>query len=124
MQNQQEIYRRMWSYVVGYLASALLTGGAFWLAWQHVTTHHMAYPHTTLIPLLLAFALVQLFVQLFFFLHLGKESKPRFNLYALLFAVLVMVIIVGGSLWIMQNLNYHMMTPNEMQMYMHNHEGI
>lgn len=124
MREQSGIYQRIRPYIAGYLASLLLTVGAFWFAQQHVTSSHMAYPHKVLVPILLGLAIIQLFVQLFSFLHLGRESKPRMNLYALLFAVMVVVIIVGGSLWIMQNLNYHMMTPSETQMYMHNHEGI
>jgi heme/copper-type cytochrome/quinol oxidase subunit 4 len=46
-------------------------------------------------------------VQLFFFLHIGRESKPRLNAAAFLFATLVVTILVAGSLWIMDNLNYH-----------------
>jgi cytochrome o ubiquinol oxidase operon protein cyoD len=53
-----------------------------------------------------------------FFLHLGRESKPRWNLNALLFAVLVVVIIVFGSLWIMHNLNYHMQNPQQINKYL------
>jgi cytochrome o ubiquinol oxidase subunit IV len=56
---------------------------------------------------IVALALVQLFIQLIFFLHLGRESKPRWNLSALAFAVIVVVILVFGSLWIMASLDYH-----------------
>jgi heme/copper-type cytochrome/quinol oxidase subunit 4 len=51
-------------------------------------------------------AIAQLITQLLFFLHLEKEPKPRWNLLVLSFAVTVAVILVFGSLWIMQNLNY------------------
>ena len=51
----------------------------------------------------------QVLIQLFFFLHLGMESKPHWNSITFLFMVLITIIIVGGSMWIMQNLNYHMM---------------
>jgi heme/copper-type cytochrome/quinol oxidase subunit 4 len=52
-------------------------------------------------------ALTQLFVQLTFFLHLDRESKPWWNNIVLAFAVTCVFIIVGGSIWIMSNLNYH-----------------
>jgi cytochrome o ubiquinol oxidase operon protein cyoD len=52
-------------------------------------------------------AIIQLFVQLTFFLHLDRESKPWWNNTAFAFAVIVVVILVGGSIWIMANLNYH-----------------
>jgi cytochrome o ubiquinol oxidase operon protein cyoD len=64
---------------------------------------------TGLVAVIVGLAIIQLFVQLFFFLHLGEESKPRWNLMVLLFAAMVVIIVVFGSLWIMNNLNYNMM---------------
>jgi cytochrome o ubiquinol oxidase operon protein cyoD len=52
---------------------------------------------------------VQTVFHMLFFFHLGQEKKPRWNLVMFLFMVLVVVIIVGGSLWIMNNLNEYMM---------------
>lgn len=100
------------SYVAGFILSLVLTIEAYLLV-----AHH-SFSAGTLMALVVAFALVQLVVQLIFFLHIDRESKPRWNLTVLLFAVLVVVIIVFGSLWIMQNLNYHhghgeIMTPQE-----------
>jgi len=59
-------------------------------------------------------ALVQLVVQLVLFLHVGQEEKPRFNLLALSFGLITVVILVGGTLWIMQNLMHmqHVAAPN------------
>ncbi len=71
---------------------------------------------------LVGFALIQLMVQLRFFIHLGHENGPRWNLVAFLFMVLVVGIVVGGSLWIMHNLNYNMM-PDEMDHYMHEQQN-
>jgi cytochrome o ubiquinol oxidase operon protein cyoD len=50
---------------------------------------------------------VQLAVQMIFFLHIGNEVKPRYNLIAFSSAMVVVFIVVFGSLWIMNNLNYH-----------------
>lgn len=65
-------------------------------------------------------AVVQLTVQLVFFLHLGRERKPRWNLTAFFFMLTFLVVIIAGSLWIMYNLNYNMttMTPHQMDAYM------
>jgi cytochrome o ubiquinol oxidase operon protein cyoD len=60
-----------------------------------------------LIYTLAGLAIAQLFVQLWFFLHLGRESKPRWNLAVLVFAAGVVFIVVFGSLWIMKNLDYN-----------------
>jgi cytochrome o ubiquinol oxidase operon protein cyoD len=53
-------------------------------------------------------AFVQVIIQLIFFLHLGEEESPRWNLISFLFMVGVVFIIVAGSLWIMFNLDYRM----------------
>lgn len=58
---------------------------------------------------LIVLAVLQLIVQLYFFLHLGQGKKSRLNILILLFAGLVVSIVVIGSLWIMNNLNYNMM---------------
>jgi cytochrome o ubiquinol oxidase operon protein cyoD len=68
-----------------------------------------------LLAVVVGLAVAQLLVQLVFFLHLGREPKPRQNLVVFLFMLLVIGILVIGSLWIMHNLNYHMtMTPKQM----------
>lgn len=67
----------------------------------------------------LLFAAVQLGVHLFFFLHLDREKKPRWNMASLMFTALTALIILIGSLWIMTNLNYNMgMSPQQMNEYM------
>ena len=90
------------SYIVGFVISIVLTVEAYLLV------VHQTIPRWSLIFVLIGLALVQLFIQLLFFLHISEEPKPRWNLYTLLFAGLVVFIVVGGSLWIMQNLErYH-----------------
>ena len=74
---------------------------------RFATMHHLA--GTTLTVTIFGFALLQAVVQLLFFLHLGLESKPHWNTISFFFMVLVAVILIGGSLWIVQNLNYNMM---------------
>lgn len=77
------------------------------------------------IVVIVCLAFVQIVVQLYCFLHLGKESRPRWNFLILLFAILVISIVIGGSLWIMHNLNYNMsMTPQQVRTYMLNNEGL
>jgi cytochrome o ubiquinol oxidase operon protein cyoD len=71
----------------------------------------------TLVLVIVGLAVVQLLVQLIFFLHLGKESKPRLNLTIFAFMLLVVGIVAIGSLWIMHNLDYNMM-PKEMNEHM------
>jgi len=102
-------------YTIGFVCSALLTLVAYILVVGGIRMSSMA-----LIGILGALALVQAAVQLVFFLHLGDEIRPRYKLLAFWFMMLTLVIVVVGSLWIMDNLNYNMMhmTPAEKDNYM------
>jgi len=106
------------TYVIGFILSIFLT----LLAYGTVTSH--SFTASITIGLIVFFAVVQLFVQLTFFLHLGAESRPRWRLVTLGFGVLVVAIVVFGSLWIMNNLNYNMMhSPDKMQQYINKQAG-
>jgi cytochrome o ubiquinol oxidase operon protein cyoD len=94
---------------LGFGFSLALTVIAFALTEQHLSSHHQFPPHSFLIPLFVILAIAQLFVQLTLFLHVGEEGKPRWNLAALAFALIVVVILVGGTLWIMHNLAHMQM---------------
>lgn len=107
------------TYAAGFLISVFLTSLAFLLVHVHVSRGHTYPSDGFMLAALPILAVIQLFVQLVFFLHLGRESKPRWNAYALAFAVTVVVIVVIGSLWIMSSLNYHMMSsPVEIRRYL------
>ncbi len=104
------------SYTIGFVLSLVLTLAAYILVVNKVWSGNV------IIAAIIGLAIAQLFVQLIFFLHLGKESKPRWNLTILLFAILVVGIIVIGSLWIMKNLNYghqhgHELSPDQASKY-------
>ncbi len=112
--------RKLSSYVTGFLASVYLTVTAYLLV-----VHHL-FNGWALVMTIAGLALVQLVVQLVFFLHLGQESKPRWNLMAFLFMSMVVVIVVSGSLWIISNLNYHhhhTLSPNDTNSFIIHDEG-
>jgi cytochrome o ubiquinol oxidase operon protein cyoD len=98
------------SYITGYLLSVVLTLCAFGLLVWHISTGHVFPTHQMLTIGFVALAILQLFVQLFFFLHIGKEEKTHWNVAVLGFALFVVSILVGGTLWIMHNLEYHEVT--------------
>jgi cytochrome o ubiquinol oxidase operon protein cyoD len=109
------------TYVVGFMLSVLLTLLAFWLVGSHRISG------TPALFAIFGLALIQFCVQVFCFLHIGEERKPRHKLTAFLFMILVVIILAGGSLWIMNNLNYHMLaplTPQQQTKYLHDNEGI
>jgi cytochrome o ubiquinol oxidase operon protein cyoD len=105
------------SYVTGYIFSIYLTFAAYLMVYNHLFSNIVL---TTVIVIL---ALVQFIVQVLFFLHLGRETKPRWKLAVMLFMIMVVLILVGGSLWIMSNLNTRM-TPQQMNNYMNNQQGL
>jgi cytochrome o ubiquinol oxidase operon protein cyoD len=105
------------TYVMGFVLSLILTLTAFFIVSRH------GIHGNALIFSLAGLAVIQFLVQLIFFLHLESESKPRWNLTALIFALGVVIIIVAGSLWIMYHLNYNM-NPTQTNTYIQQEENI
>lgn len=106
------------SYVIGFGLSLVLTFAAYFIAQQHVEALHQAFSHQFLTVAILVLAVAQLIVQLVFFLHVSHGPNARWNIMILLFMILVVLIVVIGSLWIMSNLNYNMMTPEQTDAHM------
>ena len=60
----------------------------------------------------LAFAAVQIVVHMVFFLHMNPRSEGGWNMLALIFTAVLVVIVLSGSLWVMHHLNTNMMPMN------------
>ena len=54
---------------------------------------------------LIVLAIAQIGVHLVFFLHLGSGADSTNNILALAFGVLVVFLVIGGSIWIISNIN-------------------
>ncbi|MCY4044752.1 MAG: cytochrome o ubiquinol oxidase subunit IV [Cellvibrionales bacterium] len=91
------------SYIIGFLLCVVLTLIPFGMVMSG------EFSNLTNILTIVATAIVQIYVQLFFFLHLDTSSEQRWNLVAFLFSLVVIIVVVGGSIWIMRELNYFMM---------------
>jgi len=94
-------------YSLGFALSVLLTLGAYFIVDRHLLTGGV------LILTIIALAIIQLWVQLIMFLHLGTEAGPKWKLAAWLSTLGLILIVVIGSLVIMQNLSYHMPADHE-----------
>jgi cytochrome o ubiquinol oxidase operon protein cyoD len=105
------------SYSIGFLLSIICTIAAYELVVHHVLSGW------SLIAAICLLAIVQLLVQLLFFLHLNKGSKPRWNLIVFSFMLILVGILVIGSLWIMANLNYNM-DPAQQEQFIIKDEGV
>jgi cytochrome o ubiquinol oxidase operon protein cyoD len=91
------------SYVIGFVLSVILTAIPFWLVMDPIMSR------TATLWTILVFAIVQVFVHLIYFLHLDRSAAQRNNVIAFAFAALVIVLLVGLSLWIMFSIHTVMM---------------
>lgn len=99
--NQKTLTGRL----IGFVASLILTLTAFLIA---VRPEFNLGTQGTIIAIFIL-ALLQFVVQTVFFLNLLSEEGPRWNLFVFLSTLSIIVIIVLGSIWIMNHLNYNMM---------------
>jgi cytochrome o ubiquinol oxidase subunit IV len=90
-------------YTIGLLLAVILTATSFWVA-------NTSLLWTPGIPLGLAvLAIAQMGVHLVFFLHITTGPDNTNNVLALAFGILMVTLIVGGSLWIITDLNTNLM---------------
>lgn len=99
-------------YSIGFVGSVLLTVAAYLLVTQ------TSLSGGVLLTTIIALAVIQFFVQMVYFLHLGEEARPRLRALSFVAMAGVLLLIVFGSIWIMNNLNYHMMSPMETDEHM------
>ncbi|MFE6078599.1 cytochrome o ubiquinol oxidase subunit IV [Paenibacillus sp. NPDC057886] len=85
------------SYVIGFILSIVLT------IIPLVVVLNDMMGRTGTVAVVLVTAAFQFVVQLFFFMHIRETEKPRWNVMALIFGLLMMLTIVIGSIWIMLN---------------------
>ncbi|VFP83309.1 cytochrome o ubiquinol oxidase subunit IV [Candidatus Erwinia haradaeae] len=96
------IPRNIQPYLIGFIFSIILTVIPFWMVM------HALGSKAALLSLVLICAIIQIIIHLVYFLHLDRKSEGGWNLIAILFATLIILIIIIGSLWIMWNLNSNM----------------
>lgn len=109
-------------YTMGFFLSVALTLGAYFLTEGYIRSGNTAFSGNFLLGTILGLAVLQFLVQIYFFLHLGRETRPHWKLFVLLFMVMVVAILVLGSVWIMHNLNYRM-TPQQQDTYIQGQDG-
>ncbi|WP_295544732.1 cytochrome o ubiquinol oxidase subunit IV [uncultured Pseudacidovorax sp.] len=100
---RQEKRRELRAYLVGFALSVLLTALPFAVVAGGWATGLQAY------VVIGAAALVQVAVHFRFFLHIGLGRSTRDDLQLILFTALIIVLMVGGTVWILGNLHARMM---------------
>ena len=103
-ERSREERRDLRSYVWGVGVALLLTLVPFALV------HWAGMARFPLLIVIGAFALVQMIVHFRFFLHISLSQK-REDLQLILFSALVLIILVGGTVWIMGSLALRMAMP-------------
>ena len=107
-EEEASIGSRLLGYVTGLGLAVLLTATSFFVAgtalvWQ---------PSIPVAIIVLAIA--QMGVHLVFFLHITTGADNTNNVLALAFGLLIVFLVIGGSLWIMANLNHNMMPMDQL----------
>ena len=91
------------SYAIGFILSVILTVIPFGLVM------YPSLPKATTLAIVLLFAVIQVIVHLYYFLHLDRSKEQRDNVIAFVFAGLVILLLVGLSIWIMFSIHTFMM---------------
>ena len=95
------VRHRVLGYVVGLALAILLTATSFFVA----GTDLVWQPSIPVAIVVLAIA--QMGVHLVFFLHITTGPDNTNNVMALAFGLMIVFLVIGGSLWIMANLNHN-----------------
>ena len=102
------IGQRVLGYLIGLGLAILLTATSFFIAGTDLVWQPS-------IPVaLVVLAIAQMGVHLVFFLHITTGADNTNNILALAFGVLIVMLVIGGSLWIMANLNHNMMPMDQL----------
>ena len=94
--------------LIGYAAAAILTIGAF------AATQSNALTPASIVAAITVLAIGQMLVHLIFFLHISTTPNQRTNILAFAVTMLIVLLIVGGSLWIMSHLQSNMMPTDQL----------
>ncbi|WP_245601163.1 cytochrome o ubiquinol oxidase subunit IV [Ignatzschineria larvae DSM 13226] len=95
----------LWDYLIGYGFSIILTLISFAVV---VYLRHIA-SIGVIASILAVCAVTQVFVQLVYFLHIKRNENGGWNLAALLFTAVILLMVIGGSGWVMYYLHMNMM---------------
>ena len=99
---------RVRGYCIGYALAAALTLVSFYVAGTTLVW-------TPSIPVALSvLAVAQMGVHIVFFLHMTSGRDNVNNLMALAFGLLIVLLLVLGSIWIIQHLNHNMMPMDQL----------
>jgi cytochrome o ubiquinol oxidase subunit IV len=99
----REVAEGLRGYLIGFVLATIITVVAFFISGTSLVWEPS-------IPIaLFVLAIAQMGVHLVFFLHITTGDDNVNNILALAFGILVIMLLIVGSLWIMDHLNHNMM---------------
>ena len=101
---QDETHFTVRGYLIGFAVAAILTAIPFWIVMTRAITNVQIAA-----AVVVALAVAQILVHTFAFLHVNARAQGGWTLVAYVFTAVLVVITIGGSLWIMHHLNLNMM---------------
>ena len=90
------------SYLAGLGSAVALTVVAFAL----IATH--AFGRAAVLWTVAALAVVQIVCHFRFFLHIDLSKSKRDDLQLILFSTMILVLMIGGTIWVIGSANMHM----------------
>jgi len=104
--NNYVIKSKLNSYFLGFFISLILTSIPFFITIKRVQLFKQVISIRILVVL---FCILQVIVQMYYFLHLKDSMNNIWNIIFVLFTFIIIFIIIIGSTWIMYNLHYNVM---------------
>jgi cytochrome o ubiquinol oxidase operon protein cyoD len=99
-----EVHFTLKGYLGGFVIAAAMTAISFWLVMTHAIANTGAAA-----GVLVGLAIAQILVHTFAFLHVNARAQGGWILVAYAFTGVIVLITIGGSLWIMHHLNVNLM---------------
>jgi cytochrome o ubiquinol oxidase operon protein cyoD len=106
---QEEGHFKLSGYLTGFVIAAIMTAIPFWIAMTHPIDNRVVAA-----VVIGVFAVAQIIVHTVAFLHVNARAQGGWTLVAYIFTAVLLLITIGGSVWIMDHLNANMM-PGAMQ---------
>ena len=109
IKKSQHEHKTIESYIIGFILSLIFT----LIPYNMVINHSVS--GTSLLLTILGFAVLQMLVQVLFFLHLGRGPKPMYNVGFFVSTIGIILVVVGGSIVIINNLHYHKLPSDQVK---------
>ena len=103
MSDPHSQYRReLRQYVTGLVLAVILTTISF------TFVAYVDFSRLTLLIIIAVAAVVQVIVHFHYFLHINLSKSKRDDLQLILFSSLIVLLMAGGTIWILMNLKMRM----------------